>query len=418
MENQNEENVQEEQDMTQKDDKRFLKGALTGALVTLVVVILAGAGLYIGLFRGGLIANKKVVTSATETKLNLIRSVIGHYFLYDVDDEDLENGIYQGYVDALDDPYSVYYDEEAAKGYLEDTTGEYSGVGAVLTQDESSHYLVVLEVYKDSPADKAGLLEGDILYQVDDRKIKDEDMTEIISWVRGEEGTDVVLHVYRGEEMEEVELTATRENLETKTVSYEMKDNNIGYIRVSKFEQVTYEQFKAALEDLKAQGMQGLVIDLRSNPGGDVDNTCDMLRLLLPKGTIVYTEDKNGDRYDYTCDADSGFDTPLAVLVNENSASASEIFSGAIQDYGVGTIVGMTTYGKGVMQTTLNLQDGTYLKLTTAEYFSPKGKTIQGHGVTPDVEVQYEADEANPDADNQLDKAVEVVTEQMSQTEE
>ncbi|MDD3401745.1 MAG: S41 family peptidase [Hespellia sp.] len=415
MENQNEELYQMDQP---KKDRRFLKGALTGALVMFLLVAVIGTVGYFKIFGGVGSSNKEVLTSSTETKLNLLRGLIDRYYLYDVTDEDLQNGIYEGYISGLNDPYSVYYDEEASKILEESTSGEYSGVGAVLSQDATTDYVVVMNVYDDSPAQKAGLTEGDIIYQVDDHEIKDEDLTEIVSWIKGEEGTDVVLHVYRGDSLDQVDVTATRAKIEQQTVNYEMRANNVGYIRVSEFDTVTYDQFSTALSDLQNQGMAGLVIDLRSNPGGNVETTCDMLRLLLPKGTIVYTEDKNGKRTDYTCENDSGFDKPLAILVNGNSASASEIFTGAVQDYEVGTVVGTTTYGKGVVQPILNLQDGTYLKITTAEYFTPNGRSVNKKGIAPDVEVEYEENAENPDADNQLDKAVEVVTGQMQQTEQ
>ena len=192
-------------------------------------------------------------------------------------------------------------------------------------------------------------------------------------------------------------------------MDYEMKDGEIGYIRVSEFDEVTYDQFKNALDDLESQGMQGLVIDLRNNPGGNLSTVTDMLKLLLPEGTIVSTKDKNGNTEEITCDGSNEFTKPLAVLVNQYSASASEIFSGAIQDYGIGQIVGMTTYGKGVVQRLIDLGDGTCLKLTVAEYYTPSGRSINGTGVTPDVEVEYEYNENDPEADNQLEKALEVV---------
>jgi len=191
-----------------------------------------------------------------------------------------------------------------------------------------------------------------------------------------------------------------------------MKENQIGYIKVSEFDTVTYDQFKEALDDLEKQGMKGLVIDLRNNPGGNFDTVTDMLKLLLPEGVIVSTKDKEGNVEEVTCDGANEFDKPLAVLVNQYSASASEIFSGAVQDYGIGEIVGMTTYGKGVVQQLMDLGDGTCLKMTIAEYYTPNGRSINGKGVEPDVEVEYEYDENNPEADTQLEKALEVVKDQ------
>ncbi|MDD3363061.1 MAG: S41 family peptidase [Hespellia sp.] len=419
MENQNEELNQESQIESQADqpkkDRKFLKGALTGALIMFLLVAVIGTVGYFKVFRGETGSDKNVLTSAADVKLNLLKNIIDKYYLYDVTDEQLQDGIYAGVIGGLDDPYSVYYDEEATKALLESTSGEYSGVGAVLSQDETTGYIVVMNVYEDSPAKKAGLTEGDIIYQVDDRQIEKEDLTEIVSWIKGDEGTDVVLHVYRGENLDQVDITVTRAKIEAQTVEHEMKDNNIGYIRVSEFDAVTKDQFEAALTDLENQGMSGLVIDLRSNPGGDVDVTCDMLRLLLPEGKIVYTKDKDGKEKDYDCDGTHEFKKPLTVLVNGNSASAAEIFTGAVQDYGIGTIVGTTTYGKGVVQSVIDLQDGTYMKITTAEYFTPEGRNINKKGIDPDVEVEYQANEENPAADNQLDKAVEIITGEIQQ---
>ena len=211
---------------------------------------------------------------------------------------------------------------------------------------------------------------------------------------------------------EAVETVATRDVIQVQTVRYEMKEDSIGYIMVSEFDDVTYDQFKEALDDLEAQGMQRLVIDLRGNPGGNLTTVTDMLKILLPEGTIVSTEDKYGNVEEVACDGKNEFTKPLAVLVNQYSASASEIFAGAVQDYGTGQIVGMTTYGKGVVQQLMDLNDGTYLKLTIAEYYTPSGRSINGEGVTPDVEVEYEYNADDPQADNQLEKAMEIVREE------
>ena len=273
--------------------------------------------------------------------------------------------------------------------------------------------ITVTNIYEDSPADKAGMQVDDILLEVDGRDIQGEDLNTVVSYVKGERGTEVTLTVLR--DGDEVDLAAVRDTIEVQTVEYRMLDGQLGYISVSEFDDVTYDQFKTALDDLEAQDMQGLIIDLRNNPGGNVDTVTDMLKLLLPEGPIISIKDKNGNTEEMTCDGENEFTKPLAVLVNGYSASASEIFSGAVQDYGTGTIVGTTTYGKGVVQQLISLGDGTCLKVTIAEYYTPSGRSINGTGVTPDVEVEYEYDEKNPEADNQLDKAVEVLNEQLKQ---
>ena len=376
-----------------KSDRRFLKGAVTGAAVVLIAVVcVLGGGKLIRYFiTGGSYASGSVSEKDVNDKLDLINALIDRYYLYEdeVDADALVEGIYSGYASALGDPYTEYYDKEEAQALLENTNGEFSGIGATLTQASGDTGVTIVNVYKDSPADKAGLKAGDILYQVDDHEVAGEDLETVVSWVKGETGTEV------------------------QTVEYEMKEDNIGYLSVSEFDKVTYDQFSEALDSLEEQGMEGLVIDLRNNPGGNLDTVTDMLRLLLPKGTIVSIKDKDGNTEELTCDGEHEFTKPLAVLVNQYSASASEIFSGAVQDYGTGQIVGVTTYGKGVVQQLTDLGDGTYLKLTIAEYYTPSGRSINGIGVEPDVEVEYKYDENDPAADNQLDRAIEVVRNEM-----
>lgn len=395
---------------------RFSAGVLTGVLAAVLIMCSVwGVRQVISNIRGGDYTSENVSESDVDDKLDLISSLIEDYYLYedDIDKEDLIDGIYSGYAGALGDPYTEYYDEEETEALYESTSGEFSGIGATMSQSLDSGEITISNVYEDLPADKAGMKSGDIIYKVDGRSVSGQDLETVVSWIKGERGTDVVIHVLRNGE--ELELTATRDIIEVQTVSHEMKDGQIGYILISEFDSVTYDQFVAALDDLESQGMQGLVIDLRGNPGGNLTTVTDMLKLLLPEGTIVSTKDKYGNTEEITCDGKHEFTKPLAVLVNQYSASAAEIFSGAIQDYGTGTIVGMTTYGKGVVQQLMDLGDGTCLKVTIAEYYTPSGRSINGTGVTPDVEVEYEYDENNPEADNQLDKALEVVREELEQ---
>ena len=393
-----------------KKNKGFIKGALCGALAVLLVAGLVSCGSISGRITG---SKGDVVDSKTEEKLENLQSLIDSSYMGDVDEDALQSGIYKGYVDGLSDPYSVYYDEEETKQLLETTSGEYSGIGAVLTQNRDTGIITILQVYDDSPAQEAGIKDEDILYKVEGEEVTGVDLTEVVSHIKGEEGSEVKMTVLRGDARDEVEVTAVRRKIEAQTVTYEMKEGQTGYIRVSEFDAVTYDQYKKALEDLKDQGMKGLVVDLRNNPGGNLATVCDMLDLMLPEGLIVYTEDKDGNRSEEKSDDENQFNLPMAVLVNGNSASASEIYAGAIQDYGLGRIVGTQTYGKGVVQQIFDLKDGTCVKLTIAEYFTPKGRNINGKGIAPDVEVEYEADETDPKADNQLDKALETVKGEM-----
>lgn len=395
---------------------RFGAGVLAGVTGT---VVLFAAVLGIRSFLTETIPGSGLGSSGTsagsvEEKLDVIDNLIEEYYLYEdeIDGDALVEGLYSGYTEALGDPYTEYYDEEETQALFESTSGEFSGIGVTMSQGTDGT-ITVTNIYEDSPADKAGMQVDDILLEVDGRDIQGEDLNTVVSYVKGERGTEVTLTVLR--DGDEVDLAAVRDTIEVQTVEYRMLDGQLGDISVSEFDDVTYDQFKTALDDLEAQDMQGLIIDLRNNPGGNVDTVTDMLKLLLPEGPIISIKDKNGNTEEMTCDGENEFTKPLAVLVNGYSASASEIFSGAVQDYGTGTIVGTTTYGKGVVQQLISLGDGTCLKVTIAEYYTPSGRSINGTGVTPDVEVEYEYDEKNPEADNQLDKAVEVLNEQLKQ---
>ncbi len=399
--------------MEQKKKKGYGAGIVTGILATVLVSLLLLVGFRVITNTAGSYASGKVTEKEVSKKLNKLNALIDKYYLYEdeIDTDKLAEGIYSGYTSALGDKYTVYYDEDETKALMESTSGTFSGVGATLTKDADTGYATIVNVYEDSPAEKAGLKAGDILEKIDDHEVGDEQLDTVVPWIKGEKGTEVKITVLR--DGEELELTATRDTIEVKTVSYEMKENQIGYIRVSEFDTVTYDQFKEALDDLENQGMQGLIVDLRNNPGGSLDTVTNMLRLLLPEGTIVSTKDKNGKKDEITCDGTHEFKKPMAVLVNQYSASASEIFSGAVQDYGTAKIVGVTTYGKGVVQQLMDLGDGTCLKVTIAEYYTPNGRSINGKGVEPDVEVEYQYDEENPKADNQLDQALSTVQEEI-----
>lgn len=388
-----------------KNKKGFLQGALCGALAMLLVAGLVSCGLKMKDSGSG----KDAVDGSTQKKVSELKELIDQNYMGDVDEKQLEEGIYKGFISGLDDPYSVYYDEEETKSLYETTEGEYQGIGAVLSQNMNTGIITLVQIYDDSPAMKAGLKDNDILYKVNGEEVTGVELTEVVSHIKGEKGTTVEMTVLRGADNEEVTVTATRDTVEAQTVKYRMMDGQIGYVSVSEFDSVTYDQYQKALKDLEGQGMKGLVVDLRNNPGGNLNTVCDMLDLMLPKGLIVYTEDKDGNRQEASSDDENQFTLPLAVLVNGNSASASEIYAGAIQDYGIGDIVGTQTYGKGVVQQIFDLKDDTCVKLTIAKYFTLKGRSINGKGITPDVEVEYEADENNPEADNQLDKAVETI---------
>ena len=246
---------------------------------------------------------------------------------------------------------------------------------------------------------------------VEGEDVTGQDLTNVVTKIKGEEGTEVTISMLRGEEV--LDFTMKRQMIEVPTIEHEMLDNQVGYILITEFDGVTSEQFSIALKDLQANGMKSLVIDLRNNGGGSLDAVCEIADELLPEGLIVYTEYSDGERVDRNSDAE-WVDVPMAVLINGASASASEILSGALQDHGVATIVGTQSYGKGIVQSVLDLQDGTALKLTSAKYYTPKGNNIHGVGITPDVEIDLPEElktevTLSLEEDVQLQKAIEVL---------
>lgn len=388
-----------------ENKKGFIKGALAGALLTLLVVSLAACGLQH--------INEGIISSDTETKLSYLKKLIDETYLHDVKEKDLNEGICKGYVEGLGDQYSAYYDKKETKELTESLDGSFSGIGAVMTQDASSGVITITRVYDDSPAKKAGIKTGDILYRVEEKTVTGKDLDKVVSWIKGKKGTKVNLTLLRGTNSDKIKVTATRDVINVETVKYKVLENQIGYISISEFDSVTGAQFAKALKQLQKKNIEGLVVDLRNNPGGSLSTVCDILDSILPKGLIVYTKDKNGKKEEYTSDEKHRLNLPMSVLVNGQSASASEIFAGAVQDYGKAEIIGTQTYGKGVVQNLFDLKDGTCVKLTTSEYFTPKGRSIDGKGITPDVKIEYKYNAKDPKADNQLDKAVSVVKDKI-----
>ncbi|MBQ6441414.1 MAG: S41 family peptidase [Lachnospiraceae bacterium] len=412
----------EEQGLPQKKKSGFVPGLLVGILITAAVFLI----LFFAL-------GKKVRMAADETetkertiglseeaisKITALEGLIELNYLGEIDPEAEENGLYKGLVESLNDPYSEYYTAEEYEDNFTRVTKQYYGIGATLTQDPDTNLVSVVYVYPDTPAERAGLKVGDILFSVDGIEGSSVTLDEYVDQIRGEAGSSIHVVVVREGVDEDLEVDITREEITLPTVQSEMLDDDIGYLYISNFAANTAEEFEEAVEDLTKQGMKAMILDVRYNPGGILSSVVQILDDILPRGTVVYTEDKYGKRTDEVSDDEHVMHLPIAVLINENSASASEILAGAIRDYDYGTLIGTTTYGKGVVQKTFALNDGSAVKLTIEEYFTPDGENINGKGIAPDIELEYEflggdEDEYDYSLDNQVQKAVEVLKEQL-----
>lgn len=348
----------------------------------------------------------------SSSKLEMLIYIIENYYYQDVEDQTLVDGVYAGLIDSLGDPYSEYYTAEEYEDLMTTLTGNYAGIGALLQKNAETGEVAITKVYEDTPAEESGLKEGDLIVSADGYIATDEDLDVFVQHIRGEEGTDVELVIFR--DGEESTVTCTRASITTPTVEHQMLSGNVGYIAVSQFTEGTYDDFVKAYEDLESQGMESVIFDMRNNGGGLLDSVVQMLDYLLPDGTVVYTMDKQGNRQDYTSDAANYKSIPMTVLVNGNTASAAEIFTGAIRDFDYGTIIGTQTFGKGIVQSTIPLSDGSAVKLTTQTYYTPSGECIHGTGIAPDEELEYEFlggedDEYSVDLDNQIQKALEIL---------
>lgn len=438
-----------------KNKNRFWKGVLVGALVTAfagLVIVGIAAGISIightvmdGQSMAGIIESsgnpeeEALNLQRIGNKLDLLEQVVDDYFLFeeDVDTEQMEAGIYKGMLAGLEDPYTTYYTAEEYRAMTEETEGVYCGIGVQVSQNLETGIITILRVFPGTPAEEAGLKKGDILYKVGALDVYDQELDTLVSqYIRGEEGTFVDLTVLR--DGEEISATVERRMVESVTVEAQLLPDKTGYVMVTQFDLVTADQFISAVDSLEKQGMERLVIDLRDNPGGVVDACVKMAAYLLPEdqyeGTILSTADKNGkgDRYycqggkllfegsgsnpEYPMDDGHELDMPIAVLINGMSASASEVFAGALRDYGMATLVGTTSFGKGIVQALLPLDDGSAVKVTIAHYYTPSGHDIHKKGLEPDVEIELELDEdligqydVPLDRDNQVQKAIEVL---------
>ena len=424
--------MSEEKDLQKTMYRKGMRRGIIGTIIVCAVLVFAG-----GMFLNHSGSKTRIRVQATEDgkqitkvlsydslldqstvdKINYLAADIQANYYEDVDVDAMKEGLYQGLFNALDQ-YSQYFTKEEYDELMKsDVSGSYSGIGATLNQNSDTKQVTVVSVQDGSPAQEAGIQAGDVIVKADDYTAADMELSEFVSHLKGEEGTKVTVQIYRSSDHSYKDLTLTRKSLEIKTVDSQMLENNVGYIRITEFVQTTTGQFETALNDLKAQGMTSLIVDLRSNPGGLVSSVTDILQNIIPKGMIVYTEDKYNNRNEYQSTGEKQLDMPLVVLVNENSASASEIFAGAVKDRQCGTLIGTTTFGKGIVQGIQNLSDGSGAKMTTSRYYTPNGVCIQGKGIEPDITLEYQFlgndDQAySYSLDNQIQKALEVLKDQ------
>ena len=370
-------------------------------------------------------ASTEIVSNTTSeiSKIKRAKAIIDTEYLREYDSDKMVDATISGMLRGIDDPYAAYYNAKDFEDFFTYTEGYYAGIGVLILYDDEASMPLIYGVVKDSPAFEVGLKGGDRIMAVDSLSYTNSTYDELADAIKGPEGTEVKLQIMRevsGEEVEILDYTVTRKKIELYKFSDEVLEDNIGYIKITNFDETTYENFKTAYDKFVNDGMQGLIVDLRNNPGGILQICAQIVDELVPEGKIVYTINKAGKQYELRSDKRK-IEIPLVVLVNGNSASASEVFTGAVKDYGVGTIIGTKTFGKGVVQSIKKLGDGSYIKLTTEEYFSPSGNKIDGKGITPDIEIDLPEDvtyssSLSLEEDTQLQKAIEVIKTKIQET--
>ncbi len=418
--------LREEKSRIEREKRKTLfKGMFLGALTMLALCMSAVIAVTTTLIKKGSAgqtaissADSQVLSASVQGKINRLVSAIETYYYGDVDTEDLTEGLYKGLFEGIGDKYAAYYTADEYESMMISTTDTLCGIGVVMSQDPDTKQVSVVHVYDDTPAKKAGIEAGDVIVSADGTEASSVEFSQLVTLIRGKKGTSVHLKLYRSTESDYIELDVIRDDVKIPTVSGQMLEDDIGYIIIAEFGSNTAQEFSDAYAKLEKEGMTSLIVDLRDNPGGMITSVITILDQILPEGVVVSTETKKRKKKEYTSDA-SCIDIPLAILINGNSASSSEIFAGAIRDFKYGTLIGTTTYGKGIVQSIKKLADGSAYKLTTAAYFTPNGDNIQDKGIDPDVELEYEY--LDPDGevydykqDNQVKKAIEILTDQMT----
>ena len=392
--------------------KRFLKGFLCGMLTTSMMLVVA---LTVGQFSGyidlGAAWNRtdqdSTMKREVKQKASTIEKYIDAYYLDDINKDKMENSIYKGIVNGLGDDYAEYC--------------TFYGIGAYVTQNTDTGAITIVKPMKNSPAEKAGLKAGDIIYAINDERVSGKDLSAVLAQIKGEEGSKVKLTIVRSRENDYLTFSVKRAKIQEDTVSYTMLNDKIGYIQITGFEEVTPNQFSTAVNALEKEKMEALILDLRDNGGGLLKSAVSMLDRVMSKGMVVYTKDKQGVSEKFYAEDVKHVSVPMAVLVNGNSASASEVFSGALQDKKKAKLIGTKTFGKGIVQTIFDLQDGSALKMTTSKYYTPSGRNIHGTGLEPDIKVELDKSTVGQKdkngklkPDNQMQKAIDYLKGQIT----
>jgi carboxyl-terminal processing protease len=395
-----------------KFNLRSLLGTVAFMLAAVIITLCVVNFISIPLPGGSVILSARDYGNIKELRKFLsIREFLNTYYYLDTDPEVLEEGAIRGMLEALGDPYTVYLDKDEYDSFMTHTTGTYEGVGLVVEGGEDGYIRVVAPI-EDTPSARAGIKTADRIIRVDGQEVYADQLERAVAMMKGPEGTEVVLTIIREGQPEPFDVKVERQEIRLVTVKAETIEDNIGYVRISTFDQKTNEDFRREVKELQRSGIEGLIIDLRSNPGGLLDQVVEIADFLMGKGLIVYTEDRQGNRNEELSDAGE-LGLPIVVLVDGGSASASEILAGAIQDSGTGVLVGTKTFGKALVQTIQGMGDGSAVKMTIAQYYTPKGRSIQGSGIQPDYVVERPEDAVMGDYekgnDSQLAKAIELI---------
>ena len=378
------------------------KRALIYSIILVIVTIICTSMFQITLGNKVIISKNLYELYSKYDKLLGLENVIESEYYQKVSEEDLIDGALKGLFEGLNDPYSQYYTSDEFQTLKEQTSGSFVGIGVYIGVNSENDKITIISPIEGSPAQKSGIKSGDVVVKVNGKSIESKTVDEVIKQIKGKENTTVSLTVER--DGKEIDFDITRKTIVTKSVSSEVKEDNIGYLRITSFDENTYKEFKENLSNLKEKGIKGLVIDLRDNPGGLLDVCVDIADDLIGEGTIVYTKDNSGKKEYYKSDKNE-LDMPMAVLINGGSASASEILTAALVDNNKAVAIGETSFGKGLVQSVKGLKDGTGYKLTTAQYFTPNDNYINGKGITPKIQEK--------DKNKQLKLAIEYIQEEI-----